>query len=180
MPTANRCFRGGCTFCHSWYEEFHLNEPWDSEHNKKLIAKMPTVYLSPGSKAGPGKTTYLGVGGKQGVLPAPTSGDWRSSHARGASMAAIIDGTSNTIAIVEANDAAAVVWTKPEEWVPDAKDPFKGLVGVRPSGFLVGMCDGSVRTVSKAVTPESLLYMFDRGDGHPIDWGEADRIRPRR
>jgi hypothetical protein len=25
------------------YNEFNLNEPWDSEHNKKLIAKMPTA-----------------------------------------------------------------------------------------------------------------------------------------
>jgi len=38
-----------------------LNEPWDSEHNKKLIAKMPPVYVRPGSQAGEGKTVYLAV-----------------------------------------------------------------------------------------------------------------------
>ena len=26
------------------YKEFHLDEPWDSEHNKKLIARMPDVF----------------------------------------------------------------------------------------------------------------------------------------
>src|SRR5262249_30142494 len=26
------------------YKEFKLDEPWDSEHNKKLLAKMPKVY----------------------------------------------------------------------------------------------------------------------------------------
>ena len=26
------------------YKQFHLDEPWDSEHNKKLIEKMPAVY----------------------------------------------------------------------------------------------------------------------------------------
>ena len=25
------------------YKEFHLDEPWDSEHNKNLIARMPAV-----------------------------------------------------------------------------------------------------------------------------------------
>jgi hypothetical protein len=29
------------------YEKFHLDEPWDSDHNKTLIAKMPNVFRSP-------------------------------------------------------------------------------------------------------------------------------------
>ncbi len=29
------------------YNEFHLDEPWDSPHNKKLIEKMPQVYKNP-------------------------------------------------------------------------------------------------------------------------------------
>src|SRR5690606_13567468 len=53
------------------YNEFHLDEPWDSDHNKKLIARMPAVYRSPNSKAPAGKTIYLGVGGKHGLLGAP-------------------------------------------------------------------------------------------------------------
>ena len=34
------------------YKEFKLDEPWDSEHNKKLLARMPKVYAPPV----PGKT----------------------------------------------------------------------------------------------------------------------------
>ena len=29
------------------YKEFHLDEPWDSEHNRKLIARMPDVFADP-------------------------------------------------------------------------------------------------------------------------------------
>ena len=29
------------------YNEFHLDEPWDSEHNKALVAKMPAVLPRP-------------------------------------------------------------------------------------------------------------------------------------
>ena len=39
------------------YEEFHRDEPWDSDHNKKLIPRMPKIYAAPDSKAAkvPGK-----------------------------------------------------------------------------------------------------------------------------
>src|SRR5262249_19251820 len=29
------------------YDEFHKDEPWDSEHNKTLISRMPAVYTCP-------------------------------------------------------------------------------------------------------------------------------------
>jgi hypothetical protein len=161
------------------YNEFKLDEPWDSEHNKKLIAKMPKVYRAPGSKAGEGKTVYLGIGGTRGVIIKPTGRGFQSSPADGTSFAAIKDGTSNTIALVEANDSAAVEWTKPEEFVPDSKDPAKNLLGLRPNGFLAAMTDGSVRVVGPTVTAENLLRLFDRSDGNVIDWGEA-KPAPRR
>ncbi len=32
------------------FKEFHLDEPWDSQHNKALIPRMPRVYRSPASQ----------------------------------------------------------------------------------------------------------------------------------
>ena len=29
------------------YQQFHLDEPWDSEHNRKLIPMMPAFYRNP-------------------------------------------------------------------------------------------------------------------------------------
>ena len=34
------------------YKEFKLDEPWNSPHNRRLIAKMPKVFAMPGSPAG--------------------------------------------------------------------------------------------------------------------------------
>ena len=31
------------------YKQFRLDEPWDSEHNRKLIEKMPDAYADPDS-----------------------------------------------------------------------------------------------------------------------------------
>ena len=43
------------------YKEFHLDEPWDSDHNKKLIARMPAVFRSSADPklTADFKTTYL-------------------------------------------------------------------------------------------------------------------------
>ncbi len=42
------------------YDEFHLDEPWDSPHNKKLIAKMPGNFAPSSAKLREqGKTTVV-------------------------------------------------------------------------------------------------------------------------
>ena len=46
------------------YKQFHMDEPWDSEHNRKLIPLMPAEFRNPSGNAGQGKTQYLGVSGK--------------------------------------------------------------------------------------------------------------------
>jgi hypothetical protein len=40
------------------YREFHLDEPWDSPHNKRLIDRMPAIY-APVIKKAPRGTTWL-------------------------------------------------------------------------------------------------------------------------
>ena len=32
------------------FDQFHLNEPWNSEHNRKLVSQMPAVFAAPGSQ----------------------------------------------------------------------------------------------------------------------------------
>lgn len=45
------------------YEKFHLDEPWDSEHNIKLLNEMPAVLKNP-NRNETQKTNYLAVTGK--------------------------------------------------------------------------------------------------------------------
>ena len=148
------------------YQAFHLDEPWDSEHNKTLIARMPQVYRSPNSVAEPGKTVYLGNAGKDGVFVPATEGP--PQPPRGLSFAKITDGTSNTIMAVEANDAAAVIWTKPDDFVPRADNPLQGLVGMRPGGFLAALCDGSVRFIAATIDKNTLKALFTRSGGEVV------------
>lgn len=150
------------------YEEFHLDEPWDSPHNKKLIERMPSVYKAPGSKCNPGMTNYLGVGGADGVFVRPAEGEQLKSPT-GIGFANITDGTSNTIMIVEASDELAIPWTQPGDYAPDKESPVKGLVGLRRGGFLAAFCDGSVHFISKTVDPETLNLLFTKSDGKPVN-----------
>ncbi|MCH8829050.1 MAG: DUF1559 domain-containing protein, partial [Planctomycetes bacterium] len=72
------------------YKQFKLDEPWDSKHNRKLIAKMPDRYKHPDIKA-VGKTSFhvfLGEG-------TPFGGKKPGTRIRD-----VTDGTSYTILAV--------------------------------------------------------------------------------
>ncbi|MHB1422030.1 MAG: DUF1559 family PulG-like putative transporter [Gemmataceae bacterium] len=141
------------------YNQFHLNEPWDSEHNKKLLAKMPKTYASPrDEKTVKEHTThyqgFVGNGaffeGKKGLrFPAD-----------------LPDGTSLTIMIVEASKA--VPWSKPEDLPFDPAKPLPQLGLPGASGFMAVMCDASIRTFSHKITKETLRGAITRDGGEVL------------
>jgi hypothetical protein len=142
------------------YKQFKLNEPWNSEHNKKLIAQIPPIYASPLSKAGKdGKTTYLALTGKGSMF----DGD------KGVRFLDVTDGTSNTIMVVEANDTRAVYWTQPEDFPIDTKEPLADLVLPELKAFHAAFGDGSVRTISASIRLETLRALFTRNGGEMVN-----------
>ena len=84
-------------------------------------------------------------------------------------FAEVTDGLSNTVAIVEAADEKAVIWTKPDDFTYDAEKPSAGLGGVYGERFVVGMADGSVQMLPVSTPVETLRRLFDRADGKPIE-----------
>jgi len=163
------------------YDRFHLDEPWDSEHNKKLIATMPTTYRAPSSKAEPGMTNYVAVRGKNTVIAAPaTAEDGSRKRPTGTHVAQIRDGTSNTAMVVEASDQKAVIWTKPDDYEYDPDNPAKDLAGLRAGGlFLAVFADGHVQIIPSQISAKTLNAIFTRSGGEEVDMGEL-YSRPRR
>jgi len=142
------------------YKEFHLDEPWDSEHNKALIKRMPEVYRCPNAKPSlAGKTTYLGPVGAAMMF----TGDPQCIQFKD-----VTDGTVNTIFVVDAGDDRAVIWTKPEDLKIDAKDPMAGLVGHHPDGFNAVFVDGSIHFISRGVDKTILHALFTRNGGEVV------------
>jgi prepilin-type processing-associated H-X9-DG protein len=146
------------------YRQFHLDEPWDSPHNKELVARMPEVFRSPNSTAAPGMSNYLGVSGTNGVFIRPKPDDKMGTNLR-----QITDGTSHTMMTVEVPDASAVIWSKPGDFAPHKDEPKRGLVGLRPGGFNAGFADGSVRFIAESIDPQVLKAMFTKSAGEALE-----------
>jgi hypothetical protein len=144
------------------YDKFHLNEPWDSEHNRALIAEMPAVFKSPGSKQEQGQTVYREMTGEHTAFPPKN----------GVEIKQITDGTSNTVLVLEVDDQHAVPWTKPEGIPFQKENPVAGLAGQSAEGFLTLFGDGSVRFIAAKTAADvwQKLLMIDDGQPLPADF----------
>ena len=121
---------------HALYRKFKRDEPWDSEHNKKLIPLMPKVYADPRMGNEPGLTTYKSFVGK-GTAIQPGG---KASH----NFTTITDGTALTLLVGSAGDP--VTWTKPDDFAFDPDKPLPDLS--KPFGNLLAVfCDGHVQIV---------------------------------
>ncbi len=149
------------------YNEFHLDEPWDSPHNKALLNRMPEVFDVIGAPVEPGMTYFRGFAGEHALFDPKAP--------KGVGLETITDGTSNTIGLVEAREA--VPWTRPETDIPFEGDPAKlepiqalrgELGGHKPGGFHALMIDGTVRFIKDSVNPVVLRALITRDGGEVI------------
>ena len=100
------------------YDEFHLDEPWDSPHNRTLIPRMPQCYACPSTPLDEGQTRYLLLDGPGAAFARRNlrPGDDAAPPVVGVRLADLEDDADETIMIVEAPVDRAVAWTKPEEF----------------------------------------------------------------
>ena len=142
------------------YEEFHLDEAWDSEHNKALIDRMPSTFSSPNDPdlAKQGKTRYL----------IPKGEGFLFDSKEGPTLASVSDGTSSTIMIVEAQPEHAVIWTQPDDLDIDLDKILAGLKGSRWGGFYAAFADGAVRFIMDDIDAKVLKALFTKSGGEEI------------
>jgi hypothetical protein len=142
------------------YKQFKLDEAWDSDNNKKLIEKMPTVFKPVRGKVKEGETYYQGFAGENSFL------DPRFGHNIPAS---IPDGLSNTGMIFEA--AEPVIWTKPADIPFDVKKPVPKIGGQFDGESLALLCDGTVIHLKKNPDDAEMKNLIQPADGNGIpDW----------
>ena len=141
------------------YEQFKLNEPWDSEHNKKLLERMPKTFALPGAEeeAKKGLTHYR-------VFVGPGAA-WEAGKAF--PFTDFTDGLSNTWMVVVAKEA--VPWTKPEELPFDPKKNMGALLGQVGGVFQAAFADGSVRNYPKLPNAKTIQALITRNGGEVID-----------
>lgn len=146
------------------YKQFHLDEPWDSPHNRTLIAKMPAIFADPDPKlahlASEGKTIYV----------APVALETMFFNDEGATVQDVTDGTSKTIMVVEVEPLRAVVWTKPEDWDVDVQNPLRGVERSDRKAFAALFADGHVELIPVNVDFKKLRGLLTRNGGESFDW----------
>jgi prepilin-type processing-associated H-X9-DG protein len=186
FPPATLCDKQGKP-CLSWrvailpyieqgplYQQFKLDEPWDSPNNIKLLAQMPKVFAAPGIKTKePGLTYYQGFVADPKLGPEHQTA-WETNvapntqfGAKGTRMVSFTDGTSNTILLVEA--AEAVPWTKPVNLRYDPKQPLPKL-GPYKDGFNALFADGHVTFIGRDINVATLRLLITRADGQPVPY----------
>jgi hypothetical protein len=154
------------------YRQLNLQLPWDHPQNKAVLekAEMPKVFEVPGRPAAKGHTYWRSFSLPRKAEP-KDGRPWLVEGERGPKLATIPDGTSNTIAIVEAGEA--VPWYAPDVLPYDGRMPLPPLGAKGGGGFLAGMGDGSVRFV-RSKTDEAVLRAAITRDGGEVQ-GLPDR-----
>ncbi|WP_442484269.1 M56 family metallopeptidase [Aeoliella sp. SH292] len=143
------------------YQQYRKDEPWDSEANKQVLAKIPAIYRAPSDDLTSTDAGYF-------VLTGPTTAF--STEGEGTRMEDITDGTSNTIALVDAK--RDIPWTNPEDIAYDAAKPLPEFGGRHPGIFLAGFTDGSVQAIANEIDQQMLRWMIEKADGNPINRAE--------
>jgi hypothetical protein len=150
------------------YRQFHLDEPWDSPHNKTLAEIQVKTYMPVGGvKAPVGSTYYQVFVGKGAAFEAHKQMDIPASFP---------DGTSDTILVVEAGKP--VPWTKPEDIDYPEDRPLPPLGGLFKDVFQAAFVDGSTYTLKKKCDERILRIAILRDDGTPYDRKKLLAERP--
>ena len=140
------------------YKEFKLDEPWDSNANSALIARIPKAFEPIRVKADKGQTFYRGFDGPDTVFEAGTK----------QTLLSMTDGTSNTIMVVEAGEPC--IWSKPDDLPYGGKKPLPKLGGLFDGDFHVLMGDGSTfRGSSKTMHGDEFRKLLTKSDGMVAD-----------
>jgi hypothetical protein len=154
------------------YTQFHLEEPWDSPHNRTLLTRIPPPYRPPRFTVASDSTltfyqVFVGPGaafeGNKGL----------------SSPADFPDGSANTILVVESR--TGVPWTQPTDLSYAADQPLSPLGIPRryrlgriqygmylSSSFTAALVDGSAHTFWGEVAPSTLRGWITRNGGEKL------------
>ncbi len=172
------------------HRRFRFREPWDSPHNKQLLAAMPEVYRSPRHEPtqepystfyqlfdGPGGAFHSGVEERRQRPSAewlqpfwlpqgPVVFESRSvTHLPGS----FVDGVANTFLVVEAGEA--VPWSKPQDLFFEPRKPLPKLGGLFDGDFHAAFADGSVRYIQRSKVSEMAIRLAINPDDTPPNSG---------
>ncbi len=147
-----------------YFDQYRFDEPWDGPNNRKLHGQVIFPYRCPteGSSTPATTTSYLAVVGPGTAWPVPGQTAFRD----------FVDGTSNSILIVEVVDSG-IHWMEPRDLELDDlqrgvnPQSGRGISSRHVGGACVLLADGSVRFVTSDAAPAILRMLATIADGKP-------------
>ncbi|HEV7278724.1 MAG TPA: DUF1559 domain-containing protein [Pirellulaceae bacterium] len=137
------------------FSQYRTDEPWDSPHNRELIARIPDVYRSSFDLANPPGLALAALVHPDGVFSP-------AGKVRGADIA---DGGAKTMGI--ATVRLPIPWTRPQDIDALGTEVLADLAWTG-EGVLAGFADGRVHLL-RDIDPELLRRLIDRNDGQPTE-----------
>lgn len=152
------------------YEEFRLDEPWDSESNIKLLERMPACYRCPSNREivsrNCGFTSYVRIVGPGTITDGPT----------GVNVEEITDGMSQTILVTETLEK--ISWTAPMDLPVRQLDlgvnspSGRGMGSNHPGVTIAAFADRSIRPIFVHTKPETLRSLATVSGGETVVEGD--------
>lgn len=143
------------------YDRYNFEEPWNSEHNRAVTARMPAVFRAGDMPADTTNSAYFMLIGPGMVGSAEGGLDFADAR----------DGSSNTVMVVESRQS--IHWAEPRDLSGDERK-FGEFGGFFDGGFNAGFLDGHVQFLSDRTTPRTLKGMLTYDGGEVIDPGDGD------
>jgi len=131
------------------YRQYRFDEPWDSSHNARLMSQCPKIYQAPGGPNGCCDYRVV-IGGNS---------PWQMN--KSFSRDDIVDGLSNTIAVIEVEDLNRN-WLDPNE-IHAVNLLYESQVSI--GGAEVILFDGSTHYLNETVSPQSFQQLIGHNDG---------------
>lgn len=141
---------------HSLYDQYNFDEPWNSPNNAQLFPQCPRTYISPGVGRS-GESNYFLVVGGNTLFP----------NAIPMKPADIVDGTSNTILVVEAKNMIHE-WSKPIDVTAGGNSAIP-MGGNHEGGQAAATADGSPLWIPTDTPTELINALITPAGGEPVD-----------
>jgi prepilin-type processing-associated H-X9-DG protein len=147
------------------FQQIDFDEGWEDEVNQQESDTVLQVFLNPGVAQHDvaAATDYVGVAGlgKEGpTLPVTSTKAGVFGYNRATGIRDILDGTSNTMAVVEASNAGRWAAGGKSTIRPFTTKPYingpDGIGGPYRGGMNAAFADGSVRFISENIDPTVL------------------------
>ena len=153
------------------YDQFNLDEPWNSATNLPLVSQMPDVFRSIGDSLDSTTTRFQTLTGED----APFGSEPAGEDQLGPSLRRFSDGSDHTLLFVESGTDKAVTWTKPDDLEFDINDPMASLGSITSDRINGVTADAATITFSSAIDPADFAALVTIDGEEIVDAGTIRR-----